>query len=112
MGADITFRNEKEEFYFRDSYNLAELAPIAKLSYWLYGKGGNLTRYKEFFKKMSLIEDKEIEAYVHKLFKKDRKMIASDDTEEYWIKAFKKKRNDIRNHIEIIMSATSCEWSV
>lgn len=109
MGADITFDDGKREFYFRDSYNLSNLAWILGLSYWEDG-GDTVKEHIAFFEKLSLIKDKQIKDYVHMLFTTKKDEIGG--TEKGWIKIFQEKRNDIQAHMSIIHKAVHVEWSV
>lgn len=113
MGADITFYDKKgKSYYFRDSYNMSNLAWVVDLSYW--GIGDIIThddiemdgKKKEMFVEISKITDKQIENHVKNLKE------CPDKDKVALIKLLKDKRDDLIAHIDIIKNAVSIGWSV
>ena len=112
MGADITFyKGQDESYYFRDAYNLTNLAQVIGKSYWKISKKGK-NDYIKFFNELAKISDKQIKTKVKFYFTKKRKEIAKDGGEEEWIKMFKEKRDDIKAHLDLINNADRVSWSV
>ena len=109
MGANIKFIKGKKEFYFRDSYNLTNLAWVIGLSYWETKKPKE--NYKLFFNKLAKITDSQITNRVKLIFETE-KGIQKNETQEGWIAVLKEKRDLIKANLEIINKATKIEWSV
>jgi len=111
MGADIYVEDKKGEelFYFRDAYNLTNLAWVVGMSYWKDGK----KNHKTFMKKLSEITDEQIKSRVNFLFTKKKDEIAKGETKRGWIGMFKKKRNNIKKNLAIIQDKRNkIIWSV
>jgi len=101
MGADIYIKTKRklppkydkylcgEEYYFRDSYNLTNLAWVIKLSYW----NDFVKNPVEFLKRLANISDEQIEKYV------ESKNLSNDEKNEL-IEILKSKRDYIKEIVK------------
>lgn len=107
MGADIYFRNGE---YFRDSYNLSNLAWVIGESYWNNARKTKADQNK-FMEKLANITDEQIEKYVKTKVRKEIKSGIADESESDWEKMFKEKRNQLKKLLNKKQLKVK-EWSV
>jgi hypothetical protein len=91
MGASITFENGE---YFRDAYNLCNLAWVVKESYWQC-KDNNA-----MMKRLALITDDEIKIYVETKVSEAIKKGEAQDGEKEWTALYKKKRDFLKKLLD------------
>jgi hypothetical protein len=106
MGADITLHTKDEKIYFRDAYNLTNLAWVINESYWANDEKNKIA----FMEKLSKITDEQIEERCSFLFTQKRNEISSEENLEDWIKMFKDKRSILQKAFST--KVIKVTWSV
>jgi hypothetical protein len=95
MGADIYFKNGD---YYRDSYNLSNLAWVIDFSY--FDHGGTKKAQNAMMKKLALITDDQIKEHIKTRLRTEYAKPRSKDAEPFnekeWFMMFVQKRNQLK----------------